>query len=164
MSKRITRRKFVRKGLTGLGGLAAGGALATHGWAAGNSPLGYIGAKGQQGRQASETSEPIDAIIIGSGFERCRRGAAAGRGRRAHACVGAGTALGDPGSEQPECVRDGPQPRWALDLASPVTVLGEMPPKQIDIYTGVLDASIENGIIVSRGAEWVAAHSSMRRS
>jgi cholesterol oxidase len=154
MSKRITRRKFVRKSLTGLGGLAAGGALAARGWAADSTPLGYIGATGQgsQGSQGGQGSEPIDAIIIGSGF-----GGAVAALRLAQAGVRTlvlerGRRWAIPDKENQNVFATVRNPDGRSTWLSPVTVLGEMPPKQIDIYTGVLDASIENGIIVSRGA------------
>lgn len=128
MDNKVSRRKFLQTGAGSVAGLAA----------AGSSKAG------------TPVNEPIDAIVIGSGF-----GGAVAAYHLAKAGVHTlvlerGRRWGIPDKLNQDVFSKQRTPDGRSTWLSPFTVLGDNQP--IDIYTGVLDVFVGNGVVVSRGA------------
>lgn len=129
MSNTVSRRRFLQTGAGSVVGLAA----AAH-----------------SSKAATNTSEPIEAIVIGSGF-----GGAVAAYHLAKAGIHTlvlerGRRWSIPDKLNQDVFSSQRTPDGRSTWLSPFTVLGDHQP--IDVYTGVLDVFPGNGVVVSRGA------------
>lgn len=129
MDNKVSRRKFLQAGAGSVAGLAASAVSSS---------------------ATAAVNEPIDAVIIGSGF-----GGAVAAYHLAKAGIHTvvlerGRRWGIPDKLNQDVFSQQRTPDGRSTWLSPVTVLGDNQP--IDIYTGVLDVVFGNGVVVSRGA------------
>ncbi len=128
MGHTLSRRSFLRTGLSGLAGATLLGPGIISSWAS--------------------SSEPVEAVVIGSGF-----GGAVAALRLAQA--GVRTLMLERGrrwtvTPQQNTFATLPNPDGRAAWLSPVTVIGA--PTPIDVYTGVLERTDHDGISVYAGA------------
>jgi cholesterol oxidase len=128
MGNSFSRRDFLRTGLFGLAGATMLGPGIVSGLAA--------------------NSEPVEAVVIGSGF-----GGAVAALRLAQA--GVRTLMLERGrrwtvTPEQNTFATLPNPDGRAAWLSPTTVLGA--PSPIDVYTGVLERQVEDGVTVYAGA------------